>query len=84
MSIKSLKLDFLTQLYSAVLDIVEDRVDKEHNVRFSNWATFPRAQSLIESITLSIKSVKLDFLTQLHSAVLDVVEHRVDKEHIFL
>ena len=39
--IKNIKSDFLTQLYSPVLEIVEHRVDKERNVKFSNSVTFP-------------------------------------------
>ena len=37
-------------------------------------------QSLIESYTVSSKNVKSDFITQSYSPVLEIVEHRVDKE----
>ena len=36
MSIKNVTSDFITQLYAPVLEKVEHRVDKEHNVRFFN------------------------------------------------
>ena len=57
---------------------MEQRIVKNVTVNFLTQFYSPVP---IESITELINNVTLDFLTQLYSPVLDIVEHRVDKEY---